>query len=60
MLVLVFIFHFYNFVVEIFVRNFDIKLQVVPMLAMVVLVFLLCWSPILVFELLQSFDIVHW
>jgi len=34
--------------------------KVVPMLAMVVLVFLLCWSPILVFELLQSFDIVHW
>merc|ERR1719336_1878870 len=34
--------------------------KVVPMLAMVVLVFLLCWSPILLFELLQSFDIVNW
>ena len=30
------------------------------MLVMVVMVFILCWSPILIFEMLQSFDIVHW
>ena len=30
------------------------------MLAMVVIVFILCWSPILIFEALQAFDVIHW
>ena len=34
--------------------------QVVPMLALVVIVFILCWSPILIFEALQAFDVIHW
>ena len=32
--------------------------QVVPMLGMVVIVFILCWTPILIFEVLQSFGII--
>jgi hypothetical protein len=28
------------------------------MLALVVMVFILCWSPLLVFNVLQSFDII--
>ena len=32
--------------------------QVVPMLGMVVTVFILCWAPILIFEVLQSYNII--
>ena len=32
--------------------------QVVPMLLVVVLVFIICWTPLLVFEVLQSFDVI--
>ena len=33
-------------------------LQVVPMLVMVVTVFIFCWTPILIFEVLQSYNII--
>ena len=38
--------------------NTNYIFQVVPMLGMVVTVFILCWAPILIFEVLQSYDII--
>ena len=32
--------------------------QIVPMLVIVVLIFIACWTPLLVFNVLQSFDII--
>jgi len=33
-------------------------LKIIPMLLMVVCVFIVCWSPILIFNVLQSFDVI--
>ena len=40
-----------------FIKEYFLS-QVVPMLGMVVTVFILCWSPILIFEVLQSYNII--
>jgi hypothetical protein len=40
------------------INSLSLNHQVVPMLLVVVLVFIICWTPLLVFEVLQSFDVI--
>ena len=36
----------------------QLSLQIIPMLLMVVILFIVCWSPLLIFEVLQSFNVL--